>query len=278
VSNGSIQWTIAAIPSPAWAKKVFPDAADEAEAVDKMWDAIYAASRVDDNDPIENWKNHVDNLQHKVDFLMKHNFKFMRFKNKLGTDLEITLPDGHRWISCGEKAKTGYNFIANIPTEEVFSAPLKGGTNGIVYSTKPLVHMGDLIEDFWLKFKDGKVVEYFAKKNQHLLEKLLTTHENADYLGEVALVPFDSPISNSGILWYNTLYDENASCHLAVGRAYSTCVDGVDGKTEEELNAMGINQSLTHEDFMIGSSDLEIIGVTHDGKEISVFKNGNFAF
>ena len=277
VSTSQVQWSIVSVPTVAWAKKVFPKAASDDEAVELMWDAIYAASRIDDNDPVENWKAHVANLQTKVNALMGYNFKYLRFKNAIGTDLELELPEGHMWVACGEKAATGYNFIANIPTEEVFATPMRTGANGIVYATKPLVYMGDLIEDFWLKFKDGKVVEYGAKKNVNLLEKLLYTHENADYLGEVALVPHDSPISNSGILWYNTLYDENASCHLALGRAYSVTVKGTEGKSEEELIAMGVNQSLTHADFMMGSADLEIIGVTHEGKEVAVFKDGNYA-
>jgi len=276
VSKGAIQWTIASVPTAAWAKKVFPNAANEESAVEQMWDAIYAASRVDDNDPVDNWNTHIANLQEKVDALMGHNFKYLHFKNSLGTDLKMQLPDGHIWVACGEKADTGYNFIANIPTEECFTAPHRTGTDGIVYATKPLVHMGNLIEDFWIRFKDGKVTEYGAKTNQNLLEKLIYTHPNADYLGEVALVPHDSPISNSGILWYNTLYDENASCHLALGRAYATTVKGTEGKNEEELIAMGVNQSLTHADFMIGSADMEIMGITQDGKEIPVFEKGNY--
>ena len=277
VSTGAIQWTIASVPTIAWAKKVFPNAANEDDAMAQMWDAIYAASRVDDNDPVANWNKHIATLQEKVDALMAHNFKYLRFKNSLGTDLEMQLPEGHIWLACGEKADTGYNFIANIPTEEVFTAPHRTGTNGIVYATKPLVHMGNLIEDFWIRFKDGKVTEFGAKNNENLLEKLIYTHPNADYLGEVALVPHASPISESGILWYNTLYDENASCHLAFGRAYATTVKNTEGKSEEELIEMGVNQSLTHADFMIGSADMEIIGVTHDGKEVPVFVKGNYA-
>ena len=276
VSKSEIQWTIASVPTLAWAKKVFPGKTDD-EAVAQMWDAIMAASRIDENDPVENWNKHIATLQQKVDFLMKKNFKYLHFKNKLGTDLKIELPQGHIWISCGEAAATGHNFIANIPTEEVFTAPYKNGANGIVYATKPLVHMGDIIDGFWVKFKDGKAIEVFAEKNQHLLEDIIKTHENADYLGEVALVPDTSPISQSGILWYNTLYDENASCHLALGRAYPTTVKGTEGKSEDELNEMGVNQSLTHVDFMIGSPDMEIIGTTQDGVEIPVFTNGNWA-
>jgi aminopeptidase len=272
-----VQWAVVSVPAPAWAKKVFPNAASDEEAINLMWDAIYAASRVDDGDPVENWKKHIVTLDAKKDALMEHNFKSLHFKNSLGTDLVLELPKGHVWVACGEQAKTGFNFIANIPTEEVFTAPLRTGANGIVYSTKPLVFMGDVIDGFWLRFKDGKVVEYDAEKNKHLLEKLLTTHENSEYLGEVALVPHSSPISQSGILWYNTLYDENASCHLALGRGYSYTLSGTEGKNDEELNAMGLNQSLAHEDFMVGSSCLDIIGTTYDGKEVFVFKQGEWA-
>ena len=278
VTSSAIQWNLASVPTLAWAKKVFPNATSEEEAIALMWDAIYAACRVDEtSDPVENWKAHVNYLQSKADKLMELNFKSLHFKNSLGTDLVTELPQGHIWMACGERAKTGYNYIANIPTEEVFTAPHREGVNGIVYGSKPLVYMGDVIDEFWVKFEKGKVVEYGAKKNEHLLKSLLELHKNADYLGEVALVPYNSPISQSGILWYNTLYDENASCHLAFGRAYATTVKGTEGKNEEELNAMGVNQSLTHEDFMIGSADLQITGITHDGKEVPVFVNGNYA-
>ena len=276
-ASSELQWTLISVPTTAWAKKVFPSAKSDEEAINLMWDAIYAASRVDDGDAVENWKAHITTMQKKVDALMKHNFKYLRFKNAAGTDLEITLPEGHIWVACGEKAGTGYNFIANIPTEEVFTAPHRTGTNGIVYATKPYVYMGDVIDGFWLKFKDGKVVDFGAEKNQHLLEKMIKTHKNADYLGEVALVPHSSPISQSGILWYNTLYDENASCHLALGNAYPYTVKGALGKNDDELELMGVNQSLAHEDFMMGSADMSIIGVTYDGKEVAVFEQGEWA-
>ena len=278
VSSSLIQWTLASVPTPSWAKKVFPNAKSEDEAMGLMWEAIYKAARVDDNDPVENWKKHIANLQSKVDVLMEHNFKSIHFKNAAGTDLEVGLPKGHMWVACGEKAATGNNFIANIPTEEVFTSPLRTGVNGVVYATKPLVFMGDVIEELWLKFENGKVVDYGASKNKNLLEKLLTTHPNADYLGEVALVPHSSPISQSGILWYNTLYDENASCHLALGKAYPYTVEGALDKTEEERIEMGVNHSLTHEDFMMGSADMDIVGTTYDGNKVQVFKGGEWAF
>jgi aminopeptidase len=277
IISSAVQWCAVSVPTAAWAKKVFPTAANEEAAINLMWDAIYAASRVDDGDPVENWKKHIFDLDEKRLVLMDYNFKSLHLTNSLGTDLTMELPQGHIWVACGEEAKTGFNFIANIPTEEVFTAPLRTGVNGIVYSTKPLVYMGDLIDEFWLKFKDGKVVEFGAKQNENLLEKLITTHPNSDYLGEIALVPHSSPISQSGILWYNTLYDENASCHLALGRGYSYTLSGTDEKTDEELNAMGLNQSLAHEDFMVGSACMDIVGTTQDGKQIPIFKQGEWA-
>jgi len=276
VSSYEIQWCIACVPTIAWAKKVFPNAKNDDEAMELMWDAVFHATRIDDNDPIKNWESHIENLIQKRDALMKHNFKYIHFKNSLGTDLEIQLPKDHIWVSSGEKAGTGYSNVPNIPTEEVFTAPLKNGVNGIVYSTKPLTYMGDIADDFWLRFKDGKVIEYGAKKNKHILEMLLYTHKNGDYLGEVALVPYDSPISKSGITWYNTLYDENSSCHLGLGNASKTNIKGGAGKSDDELDAMGINRCLASQEITVGSSDLEIIGVTHDGKEVAVFKEGNF--
>ena len=278
VASSEIQWTLISVPTESWARKVFPNAKSDEEAMNLMWDAIFAASRVDDKtDAVENWKNHIATMQKKVDALMAYNFKYIHFKNAAGTDLKMQLPEGHLWVACGEKAGTGYNFIANIPTEEVFTTPLRTGTNGTVYATKPLVYMGDVIDGFWFKFVDGKVTEYGAKKNEALLTKLLTIHPNSDYLGEVALVPHSSPISQSGILWYNTLYDENASCHLALGNAYPYTVKGALGKSEEELNAMGVNQSITHADFMMGSADMSITGITYDGKEVAVFEQGEWA-
>ena len=275
--TSSVQWTIAALPSVDWAKKVFPTAKSDDEAVTLMWDAIYKAARIDDNDPIENWNKHIATLQSKAKVLNDNCFKYLHYKNAKGTDLTIELSPGHLWLACGGKAGNGNNFVANMPTEEVYTAPFKNGTNGIVYSTKPLVYMGDLIDEFWIKFENGRAVEYSAQKGQHLLEKLLTTEENADYLGEVALVPHTSPISTSGILWYNTLYDENASCHIALGRAYPTTHKDTAGLSQEELvEKCGLNFSMTHNDFMIGSADLEIIGEKSDGTKLQVFKDGVF--
>jgi len=274
-----IQWVVASVPSVAWAKKVFPNAESDEIAVDLMWEAIFTACRIDEgSDPVANWEQHVKYLQAKAKLLNEYNFTKLHFANDAGTDLTVALPKNHIWLACGEKAKTGISFVANMPTEEVFTAPQKDGVDGIVYATKPLSYMGDVIDDFWLRFKDGKVIEYAAGKNENLLKQLVEFDEGASFLGEVALVPHSSPISQSGILWFNTLYDENASCHFALGEAYPTCVKGAADKAEAEQAAMGINHSLEHADFMIGSDDLDIIGTTQDGQAVQVFKQGEWAF
>ncbi|MDA8227344.1 MAG: aminopeptidase, partial [Desulfitobacterium hafniense] len=192
-------------------------------------------------------------------------------------DLKVELPEGHIWLGGSEYTPEGVEFVANMPTEEVFTLPKKTGVNGKVFSSKPLNYNGNLIEQFSLTFKDGKIVEFDAKKGYETLKILIETDEGSHYLGEVALVPHDSPISNSKILYYNTLFDENASCHLAIGKAYPVCLKGTENMTKEELDQQGVNDSLVHEDFMIGTEDLEILGVSYEGKEIPIFRNGNFA-
>ena len=276
-SAGDIQWSLAAIPSPSWAMKVFPNEPSEEAAIEKMWDAIFVATRVNEGDPVKNWIDHVNTLADNARKLQNCDFDTLTFKNSYGTNLEIGLPEGHFWASCGEKAKTGNVFIANIPTEEVFTAPHRDRVNGIVYATKPLVYMGNIIDKFWIKFEKGKVVDYKAEIGHDILEKMITIHEDADRLGEVALVPHSSPISASGILWYNTLYDENASCHIALGRGYAFTLPKTQGLSEEEAAKMGLNQSLSHNDFMIGSACLSITGKTTDGLIVEVFKDGEWA-
>jgi len=274
-----LQWCNASVPSVAWAKKVFPNTKSDEEAVELMWEAIYTACRIDnETDPVENWKKHVQTLQAKTSVLNEYNFKNLRFTNSKGTDLIVELPANHIWVGGSVKTKTGVNFVPNMPTEEVLTAPQKDGVNGIVYATKPLSYMGDVIDDFWLRFEDGKVVEYSATKNENLLKKLIEFDDGSSFLGEMALVPNSSPISQSGILWYNTVYDENASCHFALGEAYPMCVKGAIDKSEEEQLSMGLNQSLEHADFMVGSADMDIVGTTQDGQEVQVFKQGEWAF
>jgi len=275
MSNQNV-WCVASIPTSAWAKKVFPQVG-EAEAIELLWDAIYKSVRVDQEDPVGAWRNHQSNLNEKLDFLNKTAFKSLRYKNSRGTDVLVDLPDNHVWFGGGDQAPQGHVFVANMPTEEVFTMPKLDGVNGTVVSSMPLNYNGNLIEDFKFVFKDGLVVDYDAKSGKDVLKELLDTDEGAKRLGEVALVPHDSPISNQNILFYNTLFDENASCHFALGKAYPICVKDGEKMSNEELIAAGANDSLTHVDFMVGTEDLEITGITHDGQEIPVFVNGNFA-
>lgn len=270
-------WCVAAIPSPAWAEKVFPELSSE-EAVEKLWEEIFRTARVDTDDPTAAWEEHKSRLKKSMDFLNSNRFRKLHYKNSAGTDLMVELPEGHIWIGGSDLTPEGVEFIANIPTEEVFTLPAKNGVNGRVVSTKPLSHNGNVIDGFSLVFKDGRIIEYSAEKGYETLKSIVETDEGSHYLGEVALVPFDSPISKSGILFYNTLFDENASCHFAIGKAYCVCLNKGEHMTEEELEGCGVNDSLTHVDFMVGSKDLEIIGTTADGREIPVFRNGNFAF
>ena len=206
-----------------------------------------------------------------------YNFKYLKYKNSLGTDLTVELPEGHYWEAASEKAGTGQIFVPNLPTEELFTAPKYDGVNGVVYASKPLVLDGNVIENIRFVIKDGKIVEASADTACDVLKNAISVDEGASYLGEVALVPYDSPISNTGILFYNTLFDENAACHFAFGDSYPTVKDG-DKMSAEELKAAGLNSSITHEDFMVGTPDLSIIGVTHQGEEIEIFKDGNFTF
>lgn len=272
------QWCVLSVPSPLWVEKIFPNI-DIEMGTEKLWENIFFTSRIDENDPIDNWNKHIKDLSVRQSILNKYNFKELIFENSLGTKLTVELAKGHVWVGGSEKTlNENVEFIANIPTEEIFTTPRREGVNGIVYATKPLVYMGDTIEDFTIEFKEGKVTKVEAKENQKLLERLISSTEGSNYLGEVALVPFDSPVSKSGILFYNGLYDENASCHLALGKAYPATVKGTEGKCDEELIKMGINCSREHVDFMIGTADMRITGIMQCGKRIPVFINGNFAF
>ena len=275
--NDLNSWCVISIATKKWAKRVFPDVSDE-EAVEKLWDAIFKALRVYEEDPVEAWKKHLKNIEDKVNFLNEKNFKKLYYKSSNGTDLEVELPEGHIWAGGGGKNSKGVYFVANMPTEEVFTLPHKYGVNGVVYSSKPLNYGGNLINNFSLTFKDGKVVDFTAEEGYDVLKDLLDLDEGAKRLGEVALVPHDSPISNSNIIFYNTLFDENASCHFALGKAYPTNLKGGPDMKEEELDKAGVNDSLTHVDFMVGTEDLSIIGETRDGEKVKVFENGNWAF
>lgn len=274
--KNEIPWSILSIPTKSWARKVFNNASED-EAVEKLWDAIFKAVRVDKDDPVAEWDKHCSNLRKQMNFLNKNNFRFLHYTNSLGTDLTIEFAKDNVWAGGADITKDGVEFIANMPTEEVFTAPLKTGVNGTIVSSKPLNCDGKLINNFSLTFKDGRIVDFKAEEGYETLKELIETDEGSHYLGEVALVPYDSPISNSGILFYNTLFDENASCHLAIGKAYASCIKGGEKMSEEELKEHGLNDSLVHVDFMVGTKDLNIVGTTWDGKEIPVFVDGNYA-
>ncbi|MDD3383341.1 MAG: aminopeptidase [Bacilli bacterium] len=272
------QWCVVAMPSDEWAKKVFPSLPIK-EAYERLWLAILKASRVsEDNNPVTAWEEHNGNISRRSKIMNEHNFKSLHYKNSLGTDLDIELVNNHIWAGGSEHTTKGIIFNPNIPTEEVFTMPLKTGVNGKVFSTKPLFYNGKLIEDFWFEFKNGKVIDFGAKKEYETLKTLVENDPGSSYLGEVALVQYDSPISNSGILFYNTLFDENASCHLALGNAYPMNVKGGISMSRDQLKEAGANSSFTHVDFMIGNKDLDIVGTKHDGSKVQIFKNGNFVF
>ena len=273
---GGFPWCIASIPIPSWAKKVFPDLpADQAQ--ERLWGAIFAAVRITGaGDCVEQWQAHIATLERRVKKLNQLNFKSLHYTNSLGTDLTVELPEGHIWEAGNDVTLAGQTYIANIPTEEVFTSPLKTGVSGVVYSALPLSHNGTIIDKFHFVVKDGKIVEVHAEQGEEALKAAVTVDEGASYFGEVALVPYDSPISNQKILFYNTLFDENAACHIAFGEAYP-CLEGGQQMTKDELKAHGLNDSITHVDFMVGTPDLSIVGTTHDDREIPVFVNGNFA-
>lgn len=267
-------WCIASIPIPSWAGRVFPDAPD---AVDRLWDAIFAAVRISgDGKCVEKWQAHLDTLHRRVEKLNSLRLASLHYTNSLGTDLTIRLPEGHVWEAGNDVTPKGQTFIANIPTEEIYTAPLKTGIDGVVYSAMPLVNDGNIIDQFHFVVKEGKIVEAHAEKGEDSLLAAISLDEGARYFGEVALVPYDSPISNQNILYYNTLFDENAACHLAFGEAYP-CIEGGRDMTKEELKARGLNDSITHVDFMVGTPDLSIVGTTQDGRQVPIFVDGNFA-
>ncbi|MCM8710202.1 aminopeptidase [Clostridium sp. SYSU_GA19001] len=269
-------WCVISVPTKEWAAKVFPELSAE-ESVEKLWENIFKATRVDREDPVAAWKEHTNNLNKKLDYLNGKRFKKLHFKSSV-TDLTVELAEKHIWAGGGSTSESGTYFVANMPTEEVFTMPKKDGVNGVVKSTKPLNYSGNLIENFTLKFENGKIVDFSAEKGYETLKKLIETDEGSHYLGEVALVPHNSPISNTNIIFYNTLFDENASCHFALGKAYPTNLEGGASMSEEELVKNGANMSLTHVDFMVGSPDLNIDGETADGKLEPIFRNGNWAF
>ncbi|ULG75292.1 aminopeptidase [Macrococcus brunensis] len=276
MQSDQFPWTVAAYPSKAWAKLVFPELTEE-EAVDKLLDLMLYTVRANEEDPVKAWEEHNHNLHIKADYLNKKAYKALKYSAP-GTDLTIGLPEGHIWCGASSVSAEGIEFMANMPTEEVFTVPHQDQVNGTVKNSLPLSYGGNIIDNFTLTFKDGKVIEYHAEVGHDILKGLLESDGNAVQLGEVALVPHDSPISNSQTLFYNTLFDENASCHLALGSAYPFCLEGGKEMSDAELDAAGLNQSITHEDFMIGNAEMNISGITADGNEEPIFVNGNWAF
>ncbi|UPM55341.1 aminopeptidase [Gottfriedia acidiceleris] len=271
-----IRWSIVAIPCVEWAEKVYPNEPID-KAMELLWDSVFKICRVDNENPVEAWVKHNDFLQEKVVQLNDKRYKTLHYTAP-GTDLKLDLVDNHVWKGGGANSEDGKWFNPNIPTEEVFSMPHSHGVNGTVQATLPLNYGGNLIENFSLTFKDGKVVDFTAEKGYDTLQHLLDTDEGARRLGEVALVPHDSPISNTGLIFFNTLYDENASCHLALGKAYPNNMKDGEKLPSEEQEKLGINQSLTHVDFMIGSAELNIDGIKEDGTVEPIMRNGNWAF
>lgn len=273
--TGKTKWTLTAIPSVAWAKSIFPDWSDD-EALDALWKYVFQATRADQDDPIHAWNEHDRNLKRYRRFLNEKPLDRLHFTGP-GTDLIVPLADGHFWMGGAKESQAGDPFWANIPTEEVFTTPHRAKVEGKVTCTKPLNLNGHLIEDIVLVFREGKVVDFSASKGREVLERQLNQDEGARRLGEIALVPNDSPISNTGIVFNDTLFDENAACHLALGQSYGyAMIDGAQ-KTSEELLALGANESIIHTDIMIGDEHTEIVGITKNGESIPLFEKGNWA-
>lgn len=270
------QWCIAAVPGAAWAKKVFPGMRTSA-AMEKLWEAILTTSRVTE-DPIAAWKEHNEDLHKRCAYLNSLHIRSLHYTAENGTDLTVgMIPEGE-WKGGGDTSLQGIFFNPNIPTEECFISPKKGEAEGIVYSTKPLSYQGQLIENFSVRFENGKAVEVKAEKGEELLKTMVSMDEGAAYLGECALVPQKSPICESGILFYNTLFDENAACHLALGMGFADTIQNFQEKSLEECRSLGINDSMIHEDFMIGCDTMNIDGICEDGRVVPIFRNGNWAF
>ena len=270
------QWCIAAVPGVKWAKKLFPELR-ASQAVEKLWEAILHTSRVD-GDPVAAWDAHNKDLKARCDYLNGLGIRELQYRASNGTDLRVGMIPEAQFCGGGETSLQGIFFNPNIPTEECFISPKRGVAEGIVYSSKPLSYQGQLIDRFWIRFREGKAAEWGAEENEALLTKLITMDEGSAYLGECALVPFNSPINETGILFYNTLFDENACCHLALGMGFADTIRDFEHKTLDECRALGVNDSMIHEDFMIGTADLAIDALCEDGRTVSLFRNGTWAF
>ena len=274
--DGKQQWCIAAVPGAAWAKKVFPGL-PRGKAIEKLWEAILSTSRITE-DPIKAWEAHNADLKARCDYLNSLGIQSLHYTADNGTDFTVGMIPEAIFCGGGETSKQGIFFNPNIPTEECFISPMKGKAEGIVYSTKPLSYQGQLIDKFFMRFEEGKVVESGAEVGAELLETILDMDEGARYLGECALVPQRSPICESGLLFYNTLFDENAACHLAIGRGFTDTIRDCHSRSLDECRSLGINESMIHEDFMIGCDSMNIDAICADGKVVPVFRNGNWAF
>lgn len=273
IMNSSVTWCVASVPTVLWADLLGYEGTNE-EKIDQLWKTLLKLCRIEGIEPKDTYRHHMAKLRRRCEALNKLDLKSLRYTCENGTDLLLELPEDHIWLGGEESSKDGTIFNANIPTEEVFSAPQYNGVNGVVHSTKPLIYHGNTISDFSFTFKEGKIVEYTAKEGYEVLKELVETDEGSHYLGEVALVDHFSPISQSNQIFYETLFDENASCHLAIGASYPTCLKGSDGLSEEELKERGLNHSLTHVDFMIGHEHMNIKGYTRDGQAIDIMIDG----
>ena len=276
VSRNAINWCVVAASHPEWAQKIFPDLTPE-KAEEKLWDAIFETTRSTQPDPVAAWQEHIQNLKKRASYLQAKKYSALHYKAP-GTDLTLGLPNGHKWISAQALAENGVMFTANMPTEETFTLPDRHRADGVVAATFPLSYGGSLIEDFSVTFENGRIVKVHAKKNEAILQNLVDTDEGSARLGEISLVPASSPIAQRGHLFYNTLFDENASCHIAIGRAYRFTLIGGEELTEEEFVTAGGNTSLNHVDFMIGSPEMDIDGLTEDGVREPVMRSGEWAF
>ena len=273
IMNSSVTWCVASVPTVLWADLLGYEGTDE-EKIDQLWATLLKLCRIEGVEPKDTYRHHMAKLRRRCEALNKLDLKSLRYTCENGTDLLLELPEGHIWLGGEESSKDGTIFNANIPTEEVFSAPQYNGVNGVVHSTKPLIYHGNTISDFSFTFKEGKIVEYTAKEGYEVLKELVETDEGSQYLGEVALVDHFSPISQSNQIFYETLFDENASCHLAIGASYPTCLENSDGLSEDELKERGLNHSLTHVDFMIGHERMNIKGYTRDGQAVDIMIDG----
>ena len=268
-----VPWCIAAVPTESWAKKIFPESPNP---VEELWNKIFDICHITEENPEIIWNEKISKLSERCKRLNAYEFKELKYKNSLGTDFKIKLPENHIWASGRETLVNKEEILVNFPTEEVFTSPTNDSATGIVYSSKPLAYQDNIINNFWIKFEDGKVVECGAEEGIETLENIINSCEGANRLGEVALVEYDSSISNSNIIFYETLYDENAACHLALGASFPECIKNGTEMSREELNKLKMNNSTNHVDFMIGTNDLSIIGTTKSGEEITIFENGNF--